>query len=91
MQGTSNNFQNGEITRLNPMSNLKEIIEAIKALSPEEKAHLIGKVMQENSFSVIFGNGSNHVLQADLVVQINDSDAQTMKTIVEAIARRIER
>lgn len=71
---------------------VQTLLESIDRLSPSEKAEVIGKLLgQQAGVSVVFGNGSNHVLKADLVVQINNSDAAAIQTITDAIARRIER
>lgn len=71
---------------------LEDLIQSIGSLSVDEKAQLVAQLLgQQPGMSVTFGNGSSSVLKADIVVQINNSDAEIMQTVLDAIARRIER
>lgn len=71
---------------------LDELMDSISSLSAEEKAQLVAKLLgQQPGMTVSFGNGSNSVLKADLVVQINTAEAEVMQGVLDAIARRIER
>lgn len=75
---------------------LDQILQEIQELSVEEKTalvqQLLGGAAKTPGVSITFGNnGSNHILRADLVVQINSEDKETIKTVAEALARRIER
>lgn len=72
--------------------NIEQLAEEISSLPPDEKAELVSKILGEKpGISVVFGNGGNHVKQADLVVQINSADKELIEGITSAIARRIER
>lgn len=70
----------------------EQLVEEISSLPAEEKAELVSKILGDRpGVSVVFGNGGNHVKQADLVVQINSADKELIEGITSAIARRIER
>lgn len=72
---------------------LQEIIAEINSLPANDKAQLLSALLggKDAGMSVIFGNGNNHVLSADVVVQINSADTSTVQAIVDAIASRIEK
>lgn len=76
---------------------LEQLLQEIQELSIEERATLVQQLLggtypSSPGVSITFGdNGINHVLQADLVVQINSEDKEAIKTVAEALARRIER
>lgn len=73
---------------------LDQILQEIQELSVEERTALVQQLLggTKPGVSITFGNnGSNHILRADLVVQINSEDKETIKTVAEALARRIER
>ncbi len=85
-------MNNGESCLVPERSKLEQLLDDIQELPTEEKAQLVGKLLgQQAGVSVVLGNGSNHVLKADLVVQINNADKEMIQGITEAIARRIER
>lgn len=72
-------------------SRLEILLKEIDELTAAEKAELVSNLLrQQSGVNAIFGNGFNHVMRADLVVQINNSDTETIKNITDAIARRIE-
>lgn len=72
---------------------LKTLIAEIDRLPPSEKAQLLGSLLgnPESGMSVVFGNGHNHVLSAEIVVQINSADPAMIQSILSAIASRIEK
>lgn len=71
---------------------IREILEEVENLSPGQKAELLKNLLDEApGLQIVFGNGSNHILRADVVVQINNSEKDTIQAIVNAIANRIEK
>lgn len=71
---------------------LQELMDSISSLNADEKAQLVAQLLgQQPGMTVSFGNGSNSVLKADLVVQINAAESEVMQGVLDAIARRIER
>lgn len=71
---------------------LEELMDSISSLSADEKAQLVAQLLgQQPGMTVSFGNGSNSVLKADIVVQINTAESEVMQGVLDAIARRIER
>jgi hypothetical protein len=72
--------------------NVEEIIQAIRELPVDDKAQLVAEILgSQPGVSIVFGNGGNHVERADLVVQINNAEKEVIKSITDAIARRIEK
>lgn len=77
-----------------PDKRVQEILEEIEGLPEDRKAKLLEKLLgRELGMNVIFGNGGhdNHVMQADVVIQLNGVPADVLKTLVDAIASRIEK
>lgn len=82
-------MENGELSRVRTPD---EIIEEIEGLPPEEKEQILSALLEEKSpgrFSMILGNG--HISKAETVIQINSINSDLLKTIVDAIATRIQK
>lgn len=83
---------NSETVIVHQEDKLKQLIEQINNLPPDEKAQLLSSLLgKEAGLSVIFGNGGSHVMTADVVIQISGADASMIEKITEAIASRIEK
>lgn len=71
---------------------LDEVLGLVDSLDDLEKQELLAKLIgEEKGVRVIFGNGSNPIVRADLVVQIHSADTASLTKILDAIANRIEK
>lgn len=70
----------------------QQIIEEIEGLPPEQKEEILSALLEEKApgrFSMILGNG--HISKADMVIQVNSLSGELLKSIVDAIASKIEK
>ncbi len=75
------------MTEQQPETDVEDILEKCKKLSPDEKAELLKGLLGDSNLSVVFGN---YQLHGDTIYQINLAEKEHMAEILRAIANRIE-
>lgn len=66
------------------------LLEEIEGLPSERKSQLLAKLLGKELTVVVGNSHNNHVMQADVVLQLNGISPDLVKTLIEAIVTRIK-